>query len=103
MAFITAAIIAGGAALGGSLISANASRSAANTQADAANRGIDTQRQMFEQIQQNLSPYREAGNTGLAELLRQLGLGTPGSFDPNASLVRPFSMTDFQQDPSYQW
>jgi hypothetical protein len=103
MSFIGAAI-GGVAAIGGALIGADASRHAANTQADAAKNATDAQLQMFNQNKADLAPWAQGGRTANTELMRLLGLGGPaGSFDPNAQLVRPFGMQDFQQDPGYQF
>ena len=53
-------IIAGGALLGG-LVSSSASKSAAKTQAGAAEAGIEEQRRQFDEIQKLLAPYVQAG------------------------------------------
>ena len=57
-------IIAGGALLGG-LISSNATSSASQTQAGAAQAGIDEQRRQNEAVQQLLAPYVQAGGGAL--------------------------------------
>ncbi len=102
MSFIGAAIVAAGA-IGGALISSNASRSAANTQADAARSAQDTQLQMFNQTQGNLSPFLQGGQQGQNALMQYLGVGQGGSFNPNAPGVAPFTPSMLTQDPSYQW
>jgi hypothetical protein len=87
-----------GAGIGGALISSNASRSAANTQANAANRASDLQMQQFQQMQQNLAPYMQLGTSTIPMLQQMLGgsrLNTPFSFNP--------TMQQLEQTPGYQF
>lgn len=91
-----------GAGIGGSI----SSNDAAGQQQQGAQNAINTQLQMFQQNQQNLAPWLQSGQTGNAELMRLLGIGGNAqnpTFDPNAMLVRPFGMSDFQADPGYQF
>jgi hypothetical protein len=62
------------AGIGGSLISADASKSAANTQAAAARNASDAAMAQFNQTQENLAPYQNAGRTALDALTTTLGL-----------------------------
>ena len=87
MAIGTAAAILGSAALG-----AVASRSAAKTQAGAADRAADVQRSQFEQTREDQAPYREAGYNALANLQRTAG-NVPSAFK--------FGDYEFKADPSY--
>jgi hypothetical protein len=87
MAIGTAAAILGSAALG-----AVASRSAAKTQAGAADRAADVQRSQFEQTREDQAPYRQAGYNALAELQRTAG-NVPAAFK--------FGDYEFKADPSY--
>lgn len=51
------------------------------------------------------TPARMGGLLG-RQMLSPATAGTPGtptSFDPNAPLVKPFSLQDFQQSPAYQF
>ena len=65
-------------AIGGSaLLGANASRSAANTQANAANQALDVQREQFNTINEQQAPYRGYGYTALNQLGGLLGGQTP--------------------------
>jgi hypothetical protein len=84
--------IAGVAALGGALISSNASQNAAGTEADAANRASDTQMNMYNLSRQDMQPWIESGRNALSTLNQQM-----------PELTRSFSMADFQNDPSYQF
>jgi len=84
-------------AIGGSaLLGAGASLSAGNMQSKAAKRASDMQMQMYGQTRTDLAPWREAGQASLAQL-RGLTTG------PNAPLLRPFTMQDFQESPAYQF
>lgn len=89
--------------IGSSLISSNASTDAANTQANAANNATALQKQMFDQTQSNLKPYMDTGQNALASLLRGIGLlpGGDNTIGQNASLVKPFSISQYQQSPGY--
>jgi hypothetical protein len=65
-------------AIGGSaLLGANASRDAANTQVNAANRATDLQREQFNLINEQQAPYRGYGYTALNEIGNLLGGQTP--------------------------
>lgn len=117
-------------AIGGSaLLGAGASIYGANKQAGAAGDASAAQLGMFGQTQQNLAPWMQGGSAALSDLEGLLGItpgtpgtpgtpahgflnrvpgtsGTPGTaagFDPNAPLVKPFSLQDFQQSPAYQF
>lgn len=81
-----AAAIIGGAVVGG-VLSSSASKSAANTQADAARDASSTSLQatretnalqaaMYQQNLQNQSPWLKSGNVALAALTGGLGLGS---------------------------
>lgn len=62
------ALVAGGATIVGGLIAADASNSAADTQAAAANRSADTQKQMFDVVNAQGAPWRQAGANALGSL-----------------------------------
>jgi len=77
------------ATAGSALVGASASRSAANTQANAAQAGIDAQERMFERQVQLQEPWRKAGEEALNKLI------------PLSSNYTPFGMSQFQTDPGY--
>ena len=77
-----------GAVIGSSLIGASSSKSAASTQAAAADRSGELQQQQFERQVQLQAPFREAGVRALPEL-------------EAASRYTPFGMEQFQADPGY--
>ena len=77
------------ATIGSALLGASASRSAASTQANAANRAADLQMQQFERQVELQEPWRQAGITALNKLI------------PMSTEYTPFGMQQFQQDPGY--
>jgi len=77
------------AVVGSSLIGSSASKKAASTQADAANRAADLQMKQFERQVELQEPWRQAGITALNKLT------------PLATEYTPFGMQQFQQDPGY--
>ena len=85
-------ISTGAAILGSSVIGAASAKSAANTQASAADRAAELQRQQFEQTRADQEPWRQAGINALGEMQRTAG-NVPGAFK--------FGMDQFQQDPGY--
>ena len=80
------AILAG--TIGGALLGGAASKSAARTQAGAADRAGQLQQEQFERQVELQAPFREAGVRALPEL-------------EAASRYTPFGMAQFQQDPGY--
>lgn len=103
---VASAIIGTVGAVGGGLISASASKSAANKQAQAAQAGIDAQREMFGMAREELLPYIEYGKSFMpavrgwidpsqatSPLASLLKLTTPGA-DMSATLA---------QTPGYQF
>jgi hypothetical protein len=76
------------AILGSAVLGAASSRSAANTQAGAADRAAELQREQFDRQMELQAPFREAGVRALGKL-------------EGASEYTPFGMQQFQQDPGY--
>ena len=77
------------AIFGSSLLGASSASKAAKTQAAAADRAAELQREMFERNIELNAPFREAGITALNKLT------------PLATEYTPFGMEQFQQDPGY--
>jgi hypothetical protein len=123
---------AAAATIGGAVISSNASQSAADTQANAANNATNAQLSMFNTTQSNLAPYMQTGNNALGILNYDFGLGspgatgTPGAGNPLAlpsygsqinglnmpaygstvnGMIGPqnYGAAQYQQSPGYQW
>jgi hypothetical protein len=70
--------IIGGAILGSSLLGADAAEDAADIQAKGADKSLRLQERMFDETQNNLSPWMGAGRVSLSELNRLIGLGGSG-------------------------
>lgn len=83
MTWVAVAIV-GGSLLGGA-ISSDASRHAANTQADAARTATDAQLQMFNTQNDQQKPWREAGASSLADIMKGFGDGGYFNHQFNAS------------------
>ncbi len=81
-----AAIAAGGAIVGG-LISSDASKSAANTQANAANNATAVEQQQYQQTRTDLAPYMQQGT---------MALGDINKFMANPSMVSQLPGYQFQ-------
>ena len=81
-------ISAGAAILGSSIIGGLSSKSAADTQANAARRAADLQKEQFDITNEQQRPWREAGGRAL------------GKFESMAD-YKPFDMNAFTQDPGY--
>ena len=97
-------LIGGGLSLLGGVLGGNASKKAAKTQADSADRATDLQRDIYNQQREDNAPWQEGGQNALMRLLSDTGV----SGDPNAqgygNLMSPFSMQrDYQEDPGYQF
>ena len=83
--------IAGASALG-AYVSSQAAQNAAHTQADAANNATALQGQQFNTQWNAQAPYRQAGVNALGDINNNM-----------ASWNKPFTMSDFQQSPGYQF
>jgi hypothetical protein len=81
-----------GAVVVGSLVSANASKSAAKTQAAAATNATELQAAQYEQTREDQAPWRQAGVNALGEMQRTAG-NVPGAFK--------FGAGDYTADPGY--
>lgn len=75
MSWIAAAVV-GSAVVGGAVASKSA-KTAANAQTKSAKSGIEEQRRQFDQVQNLLSPYADAGTQALTGQLDLAGLNTP--------------------------
>jgi hypothetical protein len=96
-------LIPAAASLIGGKMSSDAASDAAG-QANAQNqRGLDLQREMFDEQKRLSEPYRQAGLTGQNRLMELLGLGGNTGAAGYGQYSRDFGMQDFQQDPGYQF
>jgi len=81
MAFVTAAIVAGGASLLGGMMSSNAASQAGQQAANAQNQATQAQLGMFNTVNNQNAPWRAAGQNALSELMTGIGMG--GSVAPS--------------------
>ena len=76
------------ATIGSALLGSSSSRRAASTQAEAADRAGELQREQFERQVELQEPFRQVGLRALNKL-------------EGAAEYTPFGMSQFQQDPGY--
>jgi hypothetical protein len=88
----TALLLGAGAGLIGAGMQSSAAKSAASTQAGATQYAADVQRQMFETINEQQRPYREAGYGALTRIGEML-----------PSLTAPVSREEILGLPGYQF
>ena len=101
MSFMAAAgIVAGGSLLGG-LFGASGAKKAAKAQLQAAREANALQEKMFNQQVALQEPFRQAGLTTQAELLRQFGLSGDATSQGYGNMLKDFSAENFQADPGY--
>jgi hypothetical protein len=105
-----AAVAVGVGAVAGGVISAEGSKSAANTQANAQESAAAQQMQMFNTIQGQEQPFMQAGQNATTSLQQLLGLtsGNPGGGLSNGYLTQttgPFSFdpSNLTNSPGYQF
>lgn len=89
---IETALLLGGGALLGSALQSSAAKSAAQTQAQGVTQAADIQKQMFDLLNQQQAPYRQAGQVGLTKIQEMLPFFTGM---PTAEQVR--------SQPGYQF
>lgn len=89
------------ASVGGSLMGSKASKKAANAQAAAAEADRQLQKELYYDQVARQEPFRQAGLTTQAELLRQMGLAGDASSQGYGNMLRNFAMSDFEADPGY--
>lgn len=89
------------AIVGGAVIGGIASNRAAGKQADAADRASDVNMEMFNRQNELQEPFRQAGLTAQNRLLDLLGLSQNMQAAGYGSLMKPFSMSDYEADPGY--
>ena len=92
---VAAAAIGAVGAVAGGAMAASGAKKAAKTQAASADRASDIQQANFEQTRKDLTPYKQAGDTSLSQLMGQMG--SNGYFNQN------FIGQDIYSDPSYQF
>lgn len=76
-------------------ITGSSAKDAAEVQARAAAEAAKVQKEIYNQTREDLSPYRDAGQTTLKQMVG--GLAEGGDFN------RDFTLKDFMADPGYQF
>lgn len=66
-------------------------------------KGLDLQKQMYEEGKQYAQPYYEAGKTGLNTLMQKLGLSGDAASSDYGSLMKGYTGQDIYEDPSYKF
>jgi hypothetical protein len=102
MAIVIGGSIAAAGAIGGAAISSSASKDAASTQADSANRAADLQNDQYQQNVENLKPFTDFGKNNIDSLQSLIN---------NPFLTQGFYADKFsaptaaqaQQTPGYQF
>ena len=94
---------AAGASLGAGLSGAQAAKKAAKTQAAAGQEAAALQDTSYDKNLQVQQPFYDAGIAGQNKLLEYLGLGGNAGSADYGKYTRDFGMSDFQQDPGYQF
>lgn len=90
-------VAAGVGALAGGIISANASKSAASTEANATNNAAGLENQQWQQTQANMKPYLDLGNSSISPLLKAMGYNTTLNADGSYSVNGTDSGNPLQQ------
>jgi hypothetical protein len=93
-----------GSSILGSLLGSDAAESASQVQAGAADRSAATQERMFNTINNQQLPYRQAGEAALADIRGGLGIG-PQHITSSGYFSKQFGPRDLATNlaPNYQW
>jgi hypothetical protein len=100
---ITAAVSAvkGGSSILKAKNSKKAAKRAAETAAAGQEKALALQKEMFDRQVALQEPFRQAGVSSTAELMRQMGLGGDAASQGYGNMLRDFTMSDYQADPGY--
>ena len=93
--------VAAAATVASGVMGANASRKAAKSQAQAAEADRKLKEEQYWDQVNRQEPFRQAGLTTQAELLRRMGLSGDATTPGYGNLLKDFSAADFQADPGY--
>ena len=88
---------------GGAILGAISSNSSSKRQVEAVREGQDAQERMFERQNELNEPFRQAGITGQNRYMELMGLGGNTGAPGYGRYARDFGMSDFQQDPGYEF
>lgn len=103
MSFIAAAVITGGAALAGGILSSNAAGRAANKQLQASQESNATQKAMYDQTREDNMPALDARNASLQRMRELLGIGGDAASKGYGSLGGGINPGDVQNEAGYQF
>ncbi len=92
MSFVTAALIVGGTSLVSGYMGSKAAKGAAETQLQGTREASQQQREMFDILNEQNKPYREAGYGALNRINEML-----------PSLTKPVTAEDIQNMPGYKF
>lgn len=100
---MVSAVLPAVATVAGSIISSDASKKAASTQASAADQAANNQMSEFNQTTANEKPFLTTGSEANQSLSDLLGISGNTSASGYGSLAQPFNASDFVEDPGYQF
>lgn len=80
-------------------MNAGAASDAAHAQVDAANASAQVQRDIYGQTRTDLAPFLQTGSNAISKLSQLLGIGGPGSAQPNNAAL----MGALENYPGYQF
>lgn len=103
MSFIAAAVITGGAALAGGILSSNAAGRAANKQLQASQESNATQRYMYDTTRADNAGALDARNASLQRMRELLGVGGNTSAQGYGTLGSAINPGDVMNSPGYQF
>lgn len=75
----------------------------ADAQLDYGQRALDLQKSIYDQSRADNAPFLAGGQSGLTELLRQLGLGGDANSQGYGFLNQKYTGQDIYDDPSYKF
>lgn len=100
---VVAAIIGGGAAVGSAAIASRGQSKAADKQAEAIEKGIALQREMYQQDRADMAPYRGLGGGAIGNLAYLSGINLPAEAkpaDPAAPLTKDQTLASLGLPPT---
>ena len=100
---LIAPALGAGASLIGAGMNANAASNAAKTQADATNASIAELRRQYDLNRSDQMPWLTAGSNAVGRLSDLTGISGNTGADGYGSLMKRFSMADFNADPGYDF
>lgn len=99
----TAALIGGGAALGGAILTSNAAGRASDKQLQGSRESNATQKAMYDQTREDNMPALDARNASLQRMRELLGIGGDAASKGYGSLGGGINPGDVQNEAGYQF